>query len=612
MAEKKKPRYGAWIIVGIILVGLAGFGSGGLGGTIRTLGTVGDKEVSVQAYQRALDQQIEAISAQVGQRISFQQAQAFGVDQIALNQVILLRTLDNEADRLGVSVGDENVLERLQAIPQFQGAGGFNRDTYRLALQQLGQTPVEFENELRDETARTLLQGAVVGGVPTPEALADVLVQFTSETRDITWAVVDDGDLTAPVPGATEADQQAYYEANPDEFTAPETRQITYAWLTPAMIQDQMDVPEQAIAQLYQERIDDFVQPERRLVERLVYVDRDRAEEAAARLEAGEVTFEELVAERGLALADVDMGDLSRDDLGAAADAVFSADPGDVVGPFRTSFGPALFRMNAVLAAQEITLEEVSGDLREELAMEAARDYINVSEDAINDLLAGGATMADLAERTDMELGTIAWTADVSEGIAAYDNFRAAAAAAEVGDFPQLRDLSDGGRFVLTVDEITPPSLRPIDDVRDELVEAVRADNTQQAVMARAEELADQIAPLTGFETLGLEATGEEGITRRTFIEGTPPDFNTAVFEMSLGEVRVLAADDRAIIVRLDDIAPPDTDDPAVVAQREAIGENAAAGISQDIFEIYASTLQLRTDIEINQQTLNAINAQFQ
>jgi len=612
MAEKKKPRYGAWIIVGIILVGLAGFGSGGLGGTIRTLGTVGDKEVSVQAYQRALDQQIEAISAQVGQRISFQQAQAFGVDQIALNQVILLRTLDNEADRLGVSVGDENVLERLQAIPQFQGAGGFNRDTYRLALQQLGQTPVEFENELRDETARTLLQGAVVGGVPTPEALADVLVQFTSETRDITWAVVDDGDLTAPVPGATEADQQAYYEANPDEFTAPETRQITYAWLTPAMIQDQMDVPEQAIAQLYQERIDDFVQPERRLVERLVYVDRDRAEEAAARLEAGEVTFEELVAERGLALADVDMGDLSRDDLGAAADAVFSADPGDVVGPFRTSFGPALFRMNAVLAAQEITLEEVSGDLREELAMEAARDYINVSEDAINDLLAGGATMADLAERTDMELGTIAWTADVSEGIAAYDNFRAAAAAAEVGDFPQLRDLSDGGRFVLTVDEITPPSLRPIDDVRDELVEAVRADNTRQAVMARAEELADQIAPLTGFETLGLEATGEEGITRRTFIEGTPPDFNTAVFEMSLGEVRVLAADDRAIIVRLDDIAPPDTDDPAVVAQREAIGENAAAGISQDIFEIYASTLQLRTDIEINQQTLNAINAQFQ
>ena len=134
MAEKKKTRYGAWIIVGVILLGLAGFGTGGLSGTIRNIGTVGDKDVSVQAYQRALNEQIRALSAQFGQQISFQQAQAFGVDQVALNQVILLRTLDNEAADLGISIGDENVFDRLQAIPQFQGASGFNRETYRLAL----------------------------------------------------------------------------------------------------------------------------------------------------------------------------------------------------------------------------------------------------------------------------------------------------------------------------------------------------------------------------------------------------------------------------------------------------------------------------------------------
>ncbi|MEO1641319.1 MAG: SurA N-terminal domain-containing protein, partial [Pseudomonadota bacterium] len=243
MAKKNKPRYGAWIIVGIILLGLAGFGTGGLSGNIRSIGTVGDQEVTVNDYQRALNQQIRALSAQFGQPISFQQAQAFGIDQVALGQVVLEATLDNEADQLGISVGDERVFERLQSIPDFQGAGGFNRETYRMALQQQGQSAAEFEDGLRAETARTLLQGAVVSGIPAPTAYADVLVQYISEARDITWAVVDADMLTAPTAGATEADQQAYYEANPAEFTLPETRNITYAWLTPSMIQDQMEVP---------------------------------------------------------------------------------------------------------------------------------------------------------------------------------------------------------------------------------------------------------------------------------------------------------------------------------------------------------------------------------
>ena len=229
MAEKKKTRYGAWIIVAVILVGLAGFGSGGLSGTIRSIGTVGDKDVSVQAYQRALNDQIRALSAQFGQQISFQQAQAFGLDQVALNQVVLRRTLDNETDDLGISIGDTRVFDQLQQIPSFQGAGGFNRDTYRLALQQAGQSTTECEDGLREETARTLLQGAVVSGVPTPAPYADTLVGYVAENRSLTWAIVDDSQLAAPVPGPTEADLAAFYDANSDLFTAPEAREITYA-----------------------------------------------------------------------------------------------------------------------------------------------------------------------------------------------------------------------------------------------------------------------------------------------------------------------------------------------------------------------------------------------
>ncbi|MEL7180898.1 MAG: peptidyl-prolyl cis-trans isomerase [Pseudomonadota bacterium] len=612
MAEKKKPRYGAWIIVGVILLGLAGFGTGGLSSNIRNIGTVGDKEVTVASYQRALNEQIRAVSAQFGQQISFQQAQSFGIDQVALSQVVLLRSLDNEASQLGISVGDEQVFERLQAIPSFQGAGGFNADTYRLVLQQSGQSAAEFETGIREETTRTLLQGAVVSGIPAPEAYADALVQFISETRSITWAVVDADDLTAPAPGATEAAQQEYYDANPDEFTLPESRDITYVWLTPNMIIDDMVVSDDAIAQLYNQRIAEFIQPERRLVERLVYLDQARAADAMARLDAGEASFEDLVAERGLTLTDVDLGDVSQEDLRSAGEAVFAAEAGDVVGPFNSPLGPALFRMNAVLAAQEIPLEEAAPQLRDELAADAARAFINDSADPIIDLLAGGATMADIAERTDMELGSINWTPGNTDGIAAYDAFRREAAAVEQGAFAEIHDLADGGIFALTLDAIVPPALQPIDDVRDQVAAAWQAQARQDAIIARAEDIAADILPLTGFESLGLEPTVEDNLSRRSFVEGTPPGFNEQVFEMAVGDVRVIDAENRALIVRLDEVAPPDLTDENVIAQREALAENARAGIAQDIFDAYATELQQRTEQRLNQQTINAVNAQFQ
>lgn len=611
MAEKKKPRYGAWFIIILLLVGLAGFGAGGLSGNIRTIGTVGDKDVTVDAYQRALTNQINALQAQFGSAVSFQQAQAFGIDQIALQQLILTRTLDNETAARGLSVGDARVLEQLRAIPQFQGADGFNREAYRFALQQQGLNESQFENDIREETARSLLQAAVVSGIPDVTAYADRVVQFTSEARSVTWATITADDLTEPLPGPTEADQRAYYDENPDAFTQPETRDITYVWLTPNMLQDAMDVPEAAIAQLYESRRAEFVQPERRLVERLVYVGQDRADAARARLDAGEATFEELVAERGLSLSDIDLGDVDQESLRGAGEAVFAATPGDVVGPFNSSLGPALFRVNAILNAQETTLEEATPELRDELAADAAREVINADMDRIIDLLAGGATLEDVADRTEMTLGQINWTPDSTDGIAAYDEFRSAAAAVTQGGFPEVMDLADGGIFALRLDGVTPPTVQPFDVVRDDVIAAWQADRQQQAVLERATEIADQIQPLTGFDTVGLAPRQDQGLTRRSFVEGTPPGFNDRIFDMSIGEVAVVDADDRAIIVRLDDIAAPDPTNPTVIAQREQLAATAAQGIAQDVFDTYAEALRRQTRVQIDQSTVQAINAQF-
>ncbi len=598
--------------MGLIVVGLLGFGTGGLSGNIRNIGTVGDKQVSVVRYQRALNEQLQAFQAQLGTAIGFQQAQELGIDQAVLAQVVSQRALDNEATNLGISVGDARVRDEVLKIPAFRGiSGDFDRESYRFALSQSGLSEAEFETSLREDIARTLLQGAVVGGVPAPEAYAEALSQFVGEARAITYAMLTADDLTAPVAGATPEDLQAYFDGNPDAFTAPEQRDITYAWLSPDMIQGAIQIDEQALRDLYQERINDFIVPERRLVERLVYVDTAAAEAAKAKLNET-IDFDQLVIERGLELADVDLGDVSREDLGSAADPIFAASAGDVVGPLNTSLGPALFRMNAVLAAEEITFEDAQEDLRVELAAARARRVIDDSRDRINDLLAGGAKLEDLAEQTDMELGTIAWSQDTQDGIAAHEEFRAAAAEITEGAYPELRELADGGIFALRLDGITPPTVRPMADVMDAVQAGWSAQAKQTALLDQARATADDIAPLTGFETLGLNGTGEPALTRRGYVEGTPPSFLTDVFDMETGDVKVIDNGAGVIIVRLDGINAPDGNDAQTIAEKQVAADTAAAGISQDIFEAFSAAVQVRTDVEINQAAVNAVHAQLQ
>lgn len=614
MADKKKRTpIAVWIVMILIVGGLLGFGTGGFSGSVQRIGTAGSKDISIASYQNALNEQLRAIEAQVGSRVTFQQAQSMGLDRSVLSQVVTQRTLDNEAAELGLSVGDARVRDEVLRNPAFQSlSGSFDREAYASALRRVGLTEKDYETSIRDDMTRTLLQGAVVGGIPAAPVYADTIATFLGETRNIVTAPVTADQLTTPVPGPTDADLKTFYDENPDMFTAPEVRKITYALLTPDMLADKVTVDDAQVQDLYDQRIDTFRQPERRLVERLVFATAEDATAAKAELDAGATTFDDLVSARGLAMADVDLGDVAVGDLGAAGEAVFAAATGDTVGPLDSDLGPALFRVNAVLAAEETSFEEAAPELRDELATTQARRVIQTDAETINDLIAGGATLEDLAERTDLELGTLDFTADSTDGPAAYEAFRTAAAAATEGAYPTLVNLDDGGIFALRLDSVTPPAVEPLDQVRDRLEAAWRAAAEKTAVLARAEEIAGTVAADTDLTTLGLTPTVSDNLTRGSFVADTPQDFMTTVFEMQPGETRALPTETGAIIVRLNAVTPADLSSERLTAQAADITQQASAGIAQDIFDAYAEAIRARTDVVIDQSAVNAVNAQLQ
>lgn len=612
LRSKKRGNTIVWILMAMLILGLGGFGARNFGGSTTALGTVGDREIDLRDYARTLQREISAVSAQIGQPLSFAQAQALGIDRTVQARVIASAALDNEADRIGLSVGDAEVRRQLMAVPAFQGLdGSFDRNTYTLTLRQEGLSEAEFEAKLRDEAARTVLQGAILGGTAAPETFVARIAAWVTETRDFTVAELIAADLPEPVPAPDEAAVKAYYDAHPDDFTRPETRRISYVWLSPDMLAGEVELDEATLQAAYAERIDEFVTPERRLVERLVYPDNASAEAAKARFDAGEATFEDLAAERGLTLSDIDLGEVSKDALGAAGEAVFALDAPGVVGPVASDLGPALYAMNGILDAQEISFEEARDDLSSEAATDKARRLVAEKSDGIEDLLASGATLEEVAAETGMELGEIAFDVATEEGIAAYTAFRDAAEAATAGDFPVLTPLDDGGIFALRLDGIDPPALRPLDEVRDQAAEGWRQNETHARLLALAEEIKATLADGGTLEGAGLVITRYDDFARGGFIADAPAAVAETAFSLDEGGSAVVESAGRVHLVALNAVHPADPAGDEVVQTREAVEAQLGQSLAQDMFQLFTQAIEAEAGIRLDAAAINAVHAQM-
>jgi peptidyl-prolyl cis-trans isomerase D len=606
MAKKGKGNsIGLYIIVGLICFAMIGFGATNFGGTVSSIGQVGEREISAQRYYAALLNRSRQIQQQTGQPFTFAQMQALGLDQAALQELIATVALESEAGTLGISAGDEVVAEEILAIPGFRGLNGqFDRETYRLALNRNNMTERQFEDDLRAEIASTLLQGAVVTAVAAPEPYMDALMQFIGERRSFTWGVLDEAALTAELPTPSDADLRAYFAANEAAFMLPETRAITYAWLTPEMLLDQVALDEADIRALYESRANEFNVPERRLVERLI-LGADAAD-AKARLDAGEITFEDLVAERDLNLADIDLGDVTEADLDDAGADIFAAELG-VVGPLPTPLGDALFRVNAVLAAQVTSFEDARAGLEEELGLIEAEALVGDQIDVVDDLLAGGATVEEVAAETEAELGTIDWSVDSTGGIADFVAFNRAAAAVTEDDFPEVRQLEGGGLFAMRLDGTTAPRLAAFDDVRAEAEAGWRAE-------AVIEALTEQAGPIVvaleagGAVPTGFETQTQAPVTRDAFVPGTTPDLMLQAFEMTPGEVRIIPTIGAVQIIRLDEVLGPDAADDTIEQRRNALELATRQLLGTDILGAFAGAVQADTGISLDQAAIQAVH----
>ena len=605
-------------ILAILIVGLIGFGGRvGTGVSASGVAAVGSQSITTDDYVRAMQNELQSISQQFGQQITLDQALSFGIDQIVMKKLVGAAALDSKARELGISIGDANVRDNLTRTQAFQGiTGKFDNDAYKFALERLNMTPAEYETTIRKAIARDLIRNGISAGSVMPASAAATLLAYSGEKRTFEWITLQAADLPVAVAEPTAAQAQAYFDAHNDKFMSPETRDITYLALRPSDLTDQITVTDEQVKEEYAARIDEFNIPETRAVERLAFATEADAIAALERITKGTATFEMLVSERDLQLQDLDLGIIKRKDLDPEAQAVVfdPTNPG-IYGPAVTLLGPALFRVNGIFSAQSTSLEQATAQLKNELALADAANML--ADEAVNldDLLAGGATLEEIAAQTNFKLASIAWYETLAEGIAADPAFQTDAAEAVAGEDRDPINLIDGGVAVLRLDGITAPALLPFADVSAQATAALAVETETAKI---AEYAATVKSALTANKTLaqlagetGLAMQPAEPVVRASTIADAPATLIDALFNLASGETAIVVGPGRADLVQLNAIAffdPDAEENKALVAEAN---RQLAEQIGNDLFAVFAIQAQQEAGVSINAPVVQALLDRF-
>lgn len=509
-----------WVAKFLLVLLVASFGVWGISGSILNAGntaviTVGDTVVSPNEFRLAYDRQVGAVSQRIGQRLSTEQARAFGIENQVYSQLIAGALLDEQAREMNLGLSDDRLASLIAEDTAFHDFNGrFDRNNFRRVLSSVGMTEEDYLRSRGQVAVRTQIVEAVADGFEAPDALIRALAQYDAETRDVNYLLLTKANID-PVAAPSDSELSSFFDENKARYAAPEYRKITYVKLQTEDIADPDAIAAETARADYEARKDRYTTPETRTIDQLVFADRAAADAAAAEL-AGGKSFDDLIAEQGRSASDVRIGSFAKTTLPdqSLADAVFAvSEAGGTTPVVDGQFGPVILRVAEITPEDAKSFEEVEQEIREQLALAEAAQVLLDVHDAYEDARASGMTLSEAAAQQKLKPVTIdavdrsgqAPDGTVVSNIPESQALLRDAFEAEVGvETPPINIGSEG--FVwFEVNEVTESRDRTLDEVRDQVVADWTAMKTAEALDARAEELRQRLEKGAELSTIAEE-----------------------------------------------------------------------------------------------------------
>ena len=594
-----------WILLGFLFVGLIGFGTGNLSGNIKTIGKIGETEITVNQYVRALQSELRNTSQQFGQQLTLQQLQAFGIQQQVLARLVTEKLLENEASKLSLSVDDKTVRDNIISLSVFKGPdGSFNQEAYNYALENAGYTSTEFEEEIRAETARNIVSQSILSGNMTNKIQAELLASFMLEKRSVNITTLKPENISFTVENPSIKQLENFLETNVDKYTVPESKAVTYAVLQPEMLINTVESNDGILTKLYNEKKQQYNKPEQRTLERLSFLNMDEANSVMSKIKKSLTDFDKLLSDRNLSNEDVFYGTFTQEQLLEGNKQVFAGDIDEIVGPIETDLGPAIFRIREIIPAKTTSFDEAKPELEKEYKLSEAIKLIDERIEGAQNLLAAGGTLEELQEEKGFSVENILFNIDANIPILENKIFLDTVQTAKVSDFPEIKELPNGGLFALRVDQIVDARKKDINEIRSELTNAWQKQELQNKLNETAEDM------LSKNQYKG-KIINFNNISRDENLPDLPTDLVAEAFNLSPGEGTVISGDEKSFILRLKSISSADLSSDTAKLLVSQLKNQLNNSLSADLFESFANMARVDSKLNLNEQALNAVHSSF-
>ncbi|MFM9269029.1 SurA N-terminal domain-containing protein [Halomonas elongata] len=565
----RSASWGAKIIIGAVVVAMALFGAESLVGLLG--GNDGDSVAKVNGepiprQQLELEVQRAIRSGQVPPE------QERELRSQMLDSLISERLLTQYAEEGGLHLSESQIDQLIVNLPEFQDQDGkFSRELFRNRLSSAGFTPLAFRDQLRADMKRRQLQQGLAVSEFSLESEEQRLAALQRQTRSFRHHALTVDDLESR-PEASEEELQAYYEAHVDDYQRPEQVKLAYVVLDREQMAEQADVSEQDLRDAWNA---EAAEADRRVSHIMVsFGDQRTRQEAEARLEearqrlADGASFADLAAEYSddTSTSDEggDLGVISRGFFGEAFDeAAFSLGEGQVSDIVETDNGLHLIKVTEL---DRPSFEES----RDRLARQVAREQVSTAfDDRAQRLIDESFAAEDLqsvAQDLDLERKTTDWVSreNVSGVLAEPGVMRQAFTpdVLEEGFNSEVIELDEDRRMVLRVLEHREATTLPLEEVRPQVVEAVQAQKTRDALENEADRL---IEALRSGEAPAIDWQRTEGLSRQDDTDLAQPVVDAA-FRLPHPEadetVFGRAVDgQRVVLIALDEVAEGQVDE---------------------------------------------------
>ena len=537
------------IIVAFVVLVFVDWGAGGAGGPAAAsdmssvAARVNGDIITINEYRRALYFTQQRYEQMYGQALNEQMRKMLNLEQQVLNGLIDERLLLQEARKIDLEAGQDEVRKKILEIPVLNPDGKFiGADLYeRYVLTSLNYpTVADFEQDLAREVTIGKMEAALASTVAITPQVAEEQYRRTAENAKIRYVLLPNERAMAGVMVSPE-DVQKYYTDNSSKYLHGEQRHVKYLLADSALIRARLKLSDAELRQAYEQKKETFKGKEAvRAQHILIRVDASAApaDDAAAKAKAeglvaqlrGGADFAALAKEHsgdpGSAVNGGDVGFFERGQMVPEFEqTAFSLPIGQISDPVKTQYGYHILKINEKRPAGYKPFEEVRGQLEMEAIDDRAKAQAREEIARVNTRISQSkpkdeAQIRALANQF-VSFNDAKWIDKTGPvfGLGQVQGLTDWAFTAKAGDFGPIID-TQRGPIVPYLAELRPAGTTPLAEIRDRVENDVRQAKSRKA----AQDMLASMLPVANLEELatrlGNVKAEEATLTREGYVAG--------------------------------------------------------------------------------------------